>query len=339
MWPKDQENQFPDQKTSWRGEKWSPRIKAGLQGELVVSTLKESQWCGGRPANVAQRPRKPVSGPENRLAGRKVVSKDKSWFPGVIGGLHTESKPVVWWETSKCGPKTKKTSFPTRKSTSGKKSGLPSLIAFPSGCNTANCLIRYEGELSVDAVTNWFATTILSLPCILYYSKDSLLQSFVGKSSPHKFWITGESHFLLRNRGACSSIRASSCPKLLAICCFRICAMARRGIFLLVECLGQCGAVTTGRQLHDLDDPEVLASNPQSSNDPKWECLGPAPNLGSQGGECMGEPMAHPEQLSKHRIQEALSTVDNDQLSSLAAVALKEKRLTFTWLDGEAQQT
>ncbi|CAL5444865.1 unnamed protein product [Camellia sinensis] len=51
---------------------------------------------------------------------------------------------------------------------------LPSLIAFPSGCNTANCLIRYEGELSVDAVTNWFATTILSLPRILYYSKDSL---------------------------------------------------------------------------------------------------------------------------------------------------------------------
>ncbi|CAL5441736.1 unnamed protein product [Camellia sinensis] len=50
--------------------------------------------------------------------------------------------------------------------------GLPSLIAFPSGCNTANCLIRYEGELYVDAVTNWFAT--ISLPCILYYSKDSM---------------------------------------------------------------------------------------------------------------------------------------------------------------------
>ncbi|CAL5441722.1 unnamed protein product [Camellia sinensis] len=37
-------------------------------------------------------------------------------------------------------------------------------------------------------------------------------------------------------------------------------------------------------------------------------------------------------------IQEALSTVDKDQSLSLAAVALKEKRLTFTWLDGEAQQ-
>ncbi|CAL5441644.1 unnamed protein product [Camellia sinensis] len=38
------------------------------------------------------------------------------------------------------------------------------------------------------------------------------------------------------------------------------------------------------------------------------------------------------------RIQEALSTVDKDQSSSLAAVALKEKRLIFAWLDGEAQQ-
>ncbi|GMQ10724.1 hypothetical protein CsSME_00053617 [Camellia sinensis var. sinensis] len=77
------------------------------------------------------------------------------------------------------------------------QNGLPSLIAFPSGCDTANCLIRYKGELSVDAVTNWLATTILSLPRILYYSKDSLLPSFVGKSGPHKvkvifFSETGE---------------------------------------------------------------------------------------------------------------------------------------------------
>ncbi|GMQ10784.1 hypothetical protein CsSME_00053657 [Camellia sinensis var. sinensis] len=35
------------------------------------------------------------------------------------------------------------------------------------------------------------------------------------------------------------------------------------------------------------------------------------------------------------RIQEGLSTIDKDQPSSLAAVALKEKRLTFTWLMGK----
>lgn len=43
-------------------------------------------------------------------------------------------------------------------------------------------------------------------------------------------------------------------------------------------------------------------------------------------------------------IQEKLSTndvlhsVDQDQPPAPPAVALKEKRLTFTWLDGEAQQ-
>lgn len=44
------------------------------------------------------------------------------------------------------------------------------------------------------------------------------------------------------------------------------------------------------------------------------------------------------------RVQELLSTdgllhsIDQDQPPAPAAVALKEKRLTFTWLDGEAQQ-
>lgn len=35
--------------------------------------------------------------------------------------------------------------------------------------------LRYDGELSVDAVTDWLATNILSLPRILYYSKESLV--------------------------------------------------------------------------------------------------------------------------------------------------------------------
>lgn len=52
---------------------------------------------------------------------------------------------------------------------------LPSLVALPSGCKTSNCLVRVEGDLSIDAVTNWFATTVLSLPCFLYYSRESLV--------------------------------------------------------------------------------------------------------------------------------------------------------------------
>lgn len=43
------------------------------------------------------------------------------------------------------------------------------------------------------------------------------------------------------------------------------------------------------------------------------------------------------------RLQETLSNgelnkVDQDPLSTTAEVALKEKRLTFTWLDGEKQK-
>ncbi|GAB4860779.1 hypothetical protein Ancab_035942 [Ancistrocladus abbreviatus] len=33
------------------------------------------------------------------------------------------------------------------------RNGLPSLVAFPRGCRSSQCLVRYEGELSVDAVT------------------------------------------------------------------------------------------------------------------------------------------------------------------------------------------
>ncbi|CAL5444895.1 unnamed protein product [Camellia sinensis] len=66
------------------------------------------------------------------------------------------------------------------------QNGLPSLIAFPSGCNTTNCLIGYEGELYVDAVTNWFAT--ISLHCILYYSKDSMVYSDLGLFNECRQW-------------------------------------------------------------------------------------------------------------------------------------------------------
>ncbi|XVF50089.1 hypothetical protein PTKIN_Ptkin04bG0066500 [Pterospermum kingtungense] len=77
------------------------------------------------------------------------------------------------------------------------RNGLPSVVAFPSGCKTSDCLIRYDGELSVDAVTDWFAMAVLNLPRIFYYSKESLGPRFLAKSSPHKvkvifFSKTGE---------------------------------------------------------------------------------------------------------------------------------------------------
>ncbi|RVW58182.1 hypothetical protein CK203_111665 [Vitis vinifera] len=102
------------------------------------------------------------------------------------------------------------------------RNGLPSLVAFPSGCRTSDCLVRYEGELSVDAVTDWFATAILTLPRISYYSKESLGQAFLAKSSPWKLLDSGrykklslgESHSFLKNWGNGLLL---SCAKLLRI--------------------------------------------------------------------------------------------------------------------------
>ncbi|CAN6484515.1 unnamed protein product [Victoria cruziana] len=77
------------------------------------------------------------------------------------------------------------------------KSGLPYIVAFPHNCRSSSCLLRYRGELSVDAIVDWVATDILGLPRIFYYSKDSLVKDFFRKAGSHKvkvifFSKTGE---------------------------------------------------------------------------------------------------------------------------------------------------
>ncbi|XP_044485377.1 uncharacterized protein LOC123210943 [Mangifera indica] len=69
------------------------------------------------------------------------------------------------------------------------RNGLPSIVAFPTGCKTADCVLRFNGELSIDAVTDWFVTTILNLPCIFYYTKESLGKDFLAKTAPHKVMV------------------------------------------------------------------------------------------------------------------------------------------------------
>ncbi|RYR45058.1 hypothetical protein Ahy_A08g041303 isoform A [Arachis hypogaea] len=66
------------------------------------------------------------------------------------------------------------------------RNGIPYLLAIPPGCRDVKCFSRFDGELTVDKVTNWFATTVLALPQINYYSKESLVPKLFGKSSHHK---------------------------------------------------------------------------------------------------------------------------------------------------------
>ncbi|XP_028060735.1 uncharacterized protein LOC114264327 isoform X1 [Camellia sinensis] len=244
------------------------------------------------------------------------------------------------------------------------QNGLPSLIAFPSGCDTANCLIRYKGELSVDAVTNWLATTILSLPRILYYSKDSLLPSFVGKSGPHKvkvifFSETGEraAPFLRQaalNYWPCAAFafvpwREEESSFWWNVYVFGV-ESAPAIVFLKEH--GVKPVVYHGPAnnswLVDIMEQNKHQELPQLRSVTSIELGCDARGYSRAGNEtaiwyCVilvgrSSPELNTMCATLRRIQEALSTVDNDQPSSLVAVALKEKRLTFTWLDGEAQQ-
>ncbi|ESQ34929.1 hypothetical protein EUTSA_v10006967mg [Eutrema salsugineum] len=77
------------------------------------------------------------------------------------------------------------------------RKGLPSIVAFPPHCKTADCLIRFEGDLSTDTVTDWFATTVLELPRVFYHTKETLVPKFLSKVPPNKvkvilFSQTGE---------------------------------------------------------------------------------------------------------------------------------------------------
>ncbi len=39
---------------------------------------------------------------------------------------------------------------------------------------------RYPGELFVDSVVDWVATSVVGLPRILYYSKETLVRFMTG---------------------------------------------------------------------------------------------------------------------------------------------------------------
>ncbi|CAL5441664.1 unnamed protein product [Camellia sinensis] len=223
--------------------------------------------------------------------------------------------------------------------------GLPSLIAFPSGCNTANCLIRYEGEFSVDAVTNWFATTILSLPCILYYSKDSLVKviffsetgeraaPFVRQAALN-YWPYAAFAFVPWREEESSfwwnvwRQEVESAPAIVFL--------KEHGVKPVVY-----HGPANNSCFVDIMEQNKHQELPQLRSVTSMELGCDAHGYSHAGNEtaiwyCV--ILAGRSSLELNKMRVSLSTVDNDQLSSLAAVALKEKRLTFTWLDGEAQQ-
>ncbi|KAM7480047.1 hypothetical protein LguiA_028260 [Lonicera macranthoides] len=243
------------------------------------------------------------------------------------------------------------------------RNGLPSLIAFPPGCRMSDCLVRYAGAHSIDAVTDWFATSILSLPRIPFYSRESLVQNFLGKGSRHKvkvifisktgeratpfvrqaaksYWAYASFAFALWREEESSfwwnMFGVESAPAIVFLRDPGVKPVVHHGMFLCLHPVSfsfvfQLLMLPQLRSVTSMELGCDARGYSRAGNDTMvWYCVVLAGRL-SPELEKMRETM--------RRVQEILSNdvdaVPQDSASS--AIALKEKRLTFTWLDGEAQ--
>ncbi|XP_057443153.1 uncharacterized protein LOC130734660 isoform X2 [Lotus japonicus] len=248
------------------------------------------------------------------------------------------------------------------------RNGIPSLVAIPPGCHAAKCFRRFDGELTVDKVTNWFATTVLTLPQINYYSKESLVPNFLGKSSQHKvkviffsktgeratpfmrqaakdYWADASFAFILWREEESSywwgAFGVESAPAI---------------VFLKdpgVKPVVHHGSVNNTYFLNMMENnkqqelPQLRSvTSMELGCDPRgysragydtiiWYC---AIAVGRPSLELnkMRETMCRvQETLSKHSEVDASS--ENQSLAP-AVNAYKRKRLTFAWLDGEKQK-
>lgn len=248
------------------------------------------------------------------------------------------------------------------------RNGLPTILAFRPGCNSSHCLYRYVGELSVDAVTDWFATTILKLPRILYYSKESLVQNFLAKSKPHKvkvilfsktgeratpfmrqaakdYWTDASFGFILWREEESSlwwnMFGVESAPAIVFLKDPGLKPVVYHGFFnysMFIDIMedNKHHVLPQLRSVTAMDLGCSARGHSRSGKDVRvWYCVILAGRL-SQDLNTMRETVRRVQETLSN--DEELNSSDPDSSSSAAALALKQKRLTFTWLDGEAQQ-
>ncbi|XP_010258427.1 PREDICTED: uncharacterized protein LOC104598200 [Nelumbo nucifera] len=250
------------------------------------------------------------------------------------------------------------------------RNGLPMLVAFPQDCRSSDCLVRYQGDLSVDAVSDWFATTILGLPRILYYSKESLGQDFIAKSGHHKikvicfsktgeraapflrqaardYWAYASFAFVLWREEESSfwwnMLEVESAPAIVFLKDPGVKPMVYHGSINNSEFLN----IVEKNKQHELPQLRSITSmelgcdargySRAGYDTTTWYCVVLA-----------GRPSLELNKMREtmRRVQVILSNDDKpnaaDSVHFLdlrpATDALKEKRLTFTWLDGETQK-
>ncbi|XP_057419341.1 uncharacterized protein LOC130713583 [Lotus japonicus] len=252
--------------------------------------------------------------------------------------------------------------FLADRSSTGKplfRKGLPLIVAIPPGCVSAKCFSRFDGELTVDTVTDWFATTILALPQINYYSMGTLVPNFLGKSSHHKvkvifFSETGDraapfirqavkdywgyasfANILWREEDSSYWLGAFGVQSAPAL------------VFLKdpgVKPVVHHGSVNDTLFLNMMEDNKKQEL-PQLRSATSME-LGCDPRGYSRAGfdttiwycaVAVGRPSLELNKLRETmcRVQEKLSV---NQSLAPAVDALKRKRLTFAWLDGEKEK-
>ncbi|XP_054807258.1 uncharacterized protein LOC129309633 isoform X2 [Prosopis cineraria] len=248
------------------------------------------------------------------------------------------------------------------------RNGIPSVVAVPLGCQSTNCITRFVGDLTVDKVTNWFATTVLHLPQIMYYSKETLVPNFLAKTSPHKvkvifFSTMGERASPFIRRAAKDYWAFASFALILWreeessywLGAFGV-ESAPAIVFLKdpgIKPVVYHGSVNNSIFLNLMENnkrqelPQLRsATSMELGCDPRgysragydtviWYCAIAVGRLSPELNK-MRETMCRvQETLSKH----AKSDWPYEEESLASAVdAFKRKRLTFAWLDGEKQQ-
>ncbi|XP_038972002.1 uncharacterized protein LOC103705749 isoform X1 [Phoenix dactylifera] len=249
------------------------------------------------------------------------------------------------------------------------RNGLPALVAFPPDCRSTDCYVRYQGELSVYEIVDWMATNILGLPRIYYYSKEALAPKFMAKIGQHKvkvicfsktgeraapflrqaakdYWTYASFAFVLWREEDSSiwwnSFGVESAPAIAFLKDPGLKPVVYHGSldsseFITIMEENKHQELPQLRSVTSMELGCDARGYSRAGNDTKiWYCVIVA-----------GRP-SH--ELSKmrdtmRRVRNVLmDAVDPDNANKVnssvqaSAAALKENRLTFTWLDGELQK-
>ncbi|KAJ3700029.1 hypothetical protein LUZ61_003734 [Rhynchospora tenuis] len=254
-----------------------------------------------------------------------------------------------------------------------KKFGLPALVAYPPSCRSSDCSIRYQGELSVDAVVDWTATYILGLPRVLYYSKETLMSKFFANVAYNKvkilfFSSTGEraapylrqlalkysdyaafANILWTEEDSqfwWNSLKVESAPAFVILKGGAVDPVVYHGLPSRSE-------VVKLIEEHRRQELPQLRSDTatQLGCDAKghsragfdtlvWYCVIVAGRPSSELTKMRELVRSTREKLTGYSGADQIENSDlvNDAAISPAAIAFKDNRLTFAWLDGDVQK-